>query len=84
MYSLEEVIENDGKEFIGIRIKVGNQTVAELRGGLSILITTQHAAYEGKSNALGMRDAFLSGIATALNHCTLTGSIPIVTDGRTI
>jgi hypothetical protein len=81
MYVLREI--RDGDNFKGVEILIGEQVVARLTGGISILVTTHHSFLEksGLSYFSERQDEFLFGIVTALNHCAMTGKIPSVVDG---
>ncbi|MBD3407353.1 MAG: hypothetical protein GF411_14645 [Candidatus Lokiarchaeota archaeon] len=81
MYVLKDVHDEENR-FQGVEIRVNGQLAAALTGGLAILISTAYANYMERLGGETRADAFLFGIVTALNHCTLTGSIPSVTDGR--
>jgi hypothetical protein len=79
MYGLNEIHEGEGenKRLVGVDIIAGNSRAAMLRGGLSLMVTTAHAA----TNTFQEGQAFLHGIVLALNHCAMTGKIPTVVDG---
>lgn len=77
MYFMETINADDS--FVGIRITSGGRMVAELRGGISLTIYSQHEAYTKRGNAWA--DAYLAGIVIALNHCTITGQVPVAMVG---
>jgi hypothetical protein len=76
MYSLEEL--KDGDRFVGVRILHGNRTVAELKGGISLVIATQFAAAKG---ATQRQQDMLNGMVLAMSHCAITGQVPVAMVG---
>jgi hypothetical protein len=79
MYTLEELKE--GEKFAGVRITSGGRTVVELKGGVSLVVSTQYAAMDGGFSDNASRDAFLSGIVLAMSHCAITGQVPVAMVG---
>ena len=76
MYRFEEIKEDD--RFVGVRILHETRMVAELRGGISLVIATQFA---GTGGATLRQQDFLNGIVLTLSHCAITGQVPVAMVG---
>lgn len=76
MYTLREIVDGGEKPaLIGIDVMCGESRAAGFKGGLSLMITTTHAAL-----GVQAQQAFLHGIVLAMSHCSITGSVPSVVD----
>lgn len=77
MYTLREVVDGGEKPtLIGVDVMSGESRAAGFKGGLSLMITTTHAALPSTQ----AQQAFLHGIVLAMSHCSITGSVPSVVD----